>query len=164
MLFFDIRPSKALDLHLNMLFNNLGELQIDFWTLAPAVLDANTLLSLSSKRSCHNVKTTLHTINDTNKRCCLLALIATPCYATAKLPNQRHALLVSQQIVYKPRPTKPFRANPTNQSNSSASISMQKKKGYIRLKTSLPQNWMMISLRTKPTIPTSLMTSYKSTL
>ena len=128
------------------------------------VLDANTLHSPSSKHSCHNVNTILQTINVIHKRCCQLALIATRRYAAAKLPNQHHVLLIIWQIVRKPRHIKLFHAKPINQDILSTSISTRKKKMYIRLTTSLLQNWIKIFLRAKPLIPTSLMRNYRSTL
>lgn len=86
------------------------------------VPDAITLPNPSSKYSCYNVSNTpqiiniinKYTINSINNHRCLLALIATLRYAAPKLPNQHNAVLITEQIVYKPRHIKLFRANPIN--------------------------------------------------
>lgn len=137
--------------------------QINRWTFPLIVPDTTILLSHSSKLSCHNVNITQQTISDINNCLRYQALIARPSYAVAKLLNQCHALLIMQQIVPSPCYTKPFRINPSNQDNLSASISTRKKKGYIRLIMNLQMNEKRISLTAKSTTSTIFMTNFRST-
>lgn len=123
------------------LLNNPEEPRTEHQTehnlLRLASFNINTLLCFFDKHSYHNVNSTLQTINDISKHYCQPALIVTRRYVVAKLVNQRYALLITWQIIYRPGHTKLRSANNTNQSCFIAFIRKATKKGYIKLTTKI---------------------------